>query len=238
MERDQFVAVETESWWLLERDVDYRIEDLRRDLGASFGWTDPGWYLQRERLEEVYTFILNQPREVLDQLDQATDDGRRQLWLHTVIQLNPPAVPSTAPSLPSPPRAATATPAGPRRPTFGSRAQAAPTGADARTETPTPATPSAPPPRRPAFGSRAQAAPTGADARTETSADADAPAVEGKATVDEQIQRAMSALPAEELSAMARELGLSPQEVEAMMQEPDFADLVAAEQGRLDPVNA
>jgi hypothetical protein len=115
MERDQFVAVETESWWLLERDVDYRIEDLRRDLGASFGWTDPGWYLQRERLEEVYTFILTQPREVLDQLDQAIDDERRQRWLHTVIQLNTPVVPSTAPSLPSPPPAATATTPGPRR---------------------------------------------------------------------------------------------------------------------------
>ena len=47
MEREQFVAANTASWGLLERDLDYRFEDLRRRLGASFGWTDPMWYTDR-----------------------------------------------------------------------------------------------------------------------------------------------------------------------------------------------
>ena len=40
MEREQFVrAANTASWGLLERDLDYRFEDLRRRLGAVL-WLD------------------------------------------------------------------------------------------------------------------------------------------------------------------------------------------------------
>ena len=57
MEKEQFVAVDTPTWWLLERDLDHRMEDLRRELGATFGWTEPTWYTERARLEELYEFI-------------------------------------------------------------------------------------------------------------------------------------------------------------------------------------
>ena len=75
MEKERFVAAETEPWWLLERDVDHLIENLRIDLGASFGWTDPTWYHERAKLEEVYDFIQQHRTELFYELDQATDDG-------------------------------------------------------------------------------------------------------------------------------------------------------------------
>jgi hypothetical protein len=41
MEREQFVAVDTAPWWLLQPDVGEPLEELRRRPGASFGWIDP-----------------------------------------------------------------------------------------------------------------------------------------------------------------------------------------------------
>ena len=43
----------------------------------------------------------------------------------------------------------------------------------------------------------------------------------------------ISELPADELSTIASNLELSPEEVTALMREPDFARLVAEEQARL-----
>ncbi len=48
--------------------------------------------------------------------------------------------------------------------------------------------------------------------------------------VDQQVQAIMAELSADDLAAIATDLGLSPEEVEAMVQEPDFAALVAEEQ--------
>jgi hypothetical protein len=47
----------------------------------------------------------------------------------------------------------------------------------------------------------------------------------------------MSELSADEMSAMARELGLSRKEIEALLHEPDFAGMVADEQAKLRPVS-
>jgi hypothetical protein len=58
------------------------------------------------------------------------------------------------------------------------------------------------------------------------------------AAVEEQIQTVVAALSSDELSAVASELGLSPQEVEAMMQDAEFASLVAEELAQPEPVDA
>ena len=50
---------------------------------------------------------------------------------------------------------------------------------------------------------------------------------------DEQVKTVMSALSAADISAIADEVGLSPEEVKAMIQEDDFAHLVADEQEQL-----
>jgi hypothetical protein len=281
MEKDQFVAVETEPWWLLQRDVDYLIKELRQKLGSSFGWADPAWYLERDKLAEVYEFALTQPRAVLDELDLATDDERRLRWLGSLVELRTPAerVPaagaSASSSASAKPRAATSD-APPRRPAFGSRAQAGSTTdaparrpafgsraqvapGDAGNGAGAAATGDAPA-RRPAFGSRAQAAgaatPDGAPASSAPpgrsafgsraraaagdipDAGSDSPGGEPAGAMVDQIQQEVSALSTNELSAMAREVDLSPEEVEEMMADPDFARLVAEERARLDRVGA
>jgi Asp-tRNA(Asn)/Glu-tRNA(Gln) amidotransferase B subunit len=51
--------------------------------------------------------------------------------------------------------------------------------------------------------------------------------------VAEEIKTVMAELPPDELAAIAKDLDLSPEEVRAMVREPDFARLVAEEQARL-----
>jgi hypothetical protein len=51
--------------------------------------------------------------------------------------------------------------------------------------------------------------------------------------VAEQVQAMISGLPADELSTIADDLELSPEEVTALMREPDFARLVDEERARL-----
>ena len=44
MEKEQFLSTEPDAWWLVTRDVEYRIEAGRRALGETLGWGDPLWY--------------------------------------------------------------------------------------------------------------------------------------------------------------------------------------------------
>jgi hypothetical protein len=230
MEKERFVAADTGTWWLLERDVDHLIENLRIDLGASFGWTDPTWYHERAKLEEVYDFIQQHRSELFHELDQATDDEKRQRWLGSVVELKRPA--DSASGEPARSAAATATPktsAQPaRRSAFASKSQpetqtpAADTGTAAQTAAST----SAQPARRSAFASKSQPETQTPAADTGTAAQAE----EQVGQIAEQIKEVMSDLSPDDLSAIATDLGLSPEEVEAMVQEPDFARMVAEEQ--------
>jgi hypothetical protein len=55
--------------------------------------------------------------------------------------------------------------------------------------------------------------------------------------VQEQIQTVASALSTDELSAMASELGLGGEGLEAMLRDPAFAGLVAEELARAEAVD-
>jgi hypothetical protein len=246
MEKEQFVAVETEPWWLLQADVDYRLEELRQRLGASFGWTESTWYSRTIRLEEVYDFLQQQGSTIFNQLmyelDQASSDDERQRWVESVLKLRRPGVSvadGSAPpaSSPAPPVggdsgrsvAAAPTPAtssAPRRKSaFGSKRQAEPSparaesGARPATGVSTPGAPV----RKSAFGGKRQPEPSRPAAGTEHHVP----------DFDEQVKTVMSALSAADISAIADEVGLSPEEVKAMIQEDDFAHLVADEQEQL-----
>ncbi len=129
--------------------------------------------------------------------------------------------------------AGTAPPTEPaRRSAFGSRAQAQGRDTAATVGTGLPPTE---PARRSPLGSRSPAQSQGGtpDAGAGTRPAGTAPTDDQLGQVAEQIQAMMSELPADELSAIASDLELSPEEVTALMQEPDFARLVAEEQARL-----
>ncbi len=121
-----------------------------------------------------------------------------------------------------------------RRSPFGSRAQAQRRDSAESARTGPPPTE---PARRSPFGSRAQAQTQGStpDAAPRTPAAGAAPSDDQLQVgqVAEQIQALIAELPPDELSAIASNLDLSPEEVTALMQEPDFARLVAEEQARL-----
>jgi hypothetical protein len=152
VEREQFVGG---NWWLLQAEVDYRIDDLRKRLGVSFGWTEPTWYTERTKLETVYEFIQGQRAEVVSyDLDQATDDDKRQAWLASVIELRKPTDSTPVRSDRTPEASTIRTATAPlSRPAFGSSSRAAPIESERNPEVGATATSGAPPRRSP-FGTR------------------------------------------------------------------------------------
>ncbi len=106
MDRDRFVTIESDPWWLVERDVDYRIEEARKSLGELFGWLDPTWHSEPTRLEELYRFLDNDHRPLLEELDYATEvDGRVQWLTEVATARRPPAAEPSPAAEPPPPSA-------------------------------------------------------------------------------------------------------------------------------------
>ena len=78
MEKDQFVAVENQGWWLLEPDLDAALEERRRTLGECWDWTDLRWYAERLKLEEVYQFLeLNRADLLRGSMTRATSTAAK-----------------------------------------------------------------------------------------------------------------------------------------------------------------
>ena len=229
MEKEQFVAVDTPTWWLLERDLDHRMEDLRRELGATFGWTEPTWYTERARLEELYEFIAGRGTQLFYELDQAIDDHGRQRWLGAVMDSKKPLESGPAPMASASPAGNGAAPTSevaPRKSAFGPKSQP-----EQASEAPA-ATGAAPPARKSIFKAKSQPEPA-APEKADGGQAGPGEAVRGDQPldqVDQQIQTVMAELSTDELDSIASELGLSPEEVEALVREPDFAALVAEEQ--------
>ena len=123
---------------------------------------------------------------------------------------------------------------GPRKSAFASKTQPEPASGEAAGTDPAAATaPSGPAPgRKSIFKPKSQPEPGPAETVDSRGAGPGhaTPTDEQLGEVEEQIQTVISELSADELAAIASDLGLSPDEVEAMVKEPDFAALVADEQ--------
>jgi hypothetical protein len=242
VEREEFAVAVS---WLAEDDVQHWRPDLRSELGRFFGWTETDrWYSDRERLDKVHALIQERQSELFYRLKEAVDVETRQRWLDSVVKLTRPVAPaSRKPDFGKPETQSQSTAAGGPAQTWV-RTEPAPksafrsrTPAQGRDSAATTGTgpPPTEPPRRSPLVSRAQAESQGStpDARAERRAAGAAPTDDQLGQVAEQIQAMMSELPADELSAIASDLDLSPEEVTALMREPDFARLVAEEQARL-----
>jgi len=246
MEKDQFIDVDKKSWWLLETEIDPALEQKRKTLGECWNFTDLQWYTERLKMEEVYQFLELNRSELLRELDEAIDLYRREIWLDNVIHAKRPPKQQVAPQEPAAgkaadvqpkPPAAVPPPAPAKKPSAFGRAKTAEEPA-AQAASGTPAAAGGPAgaaqqaePRKPsAFGRKAAAPPA-----PPPPAAASAAAQEGGQVqaVSEQIQSVMSDLSADELSSIARDLGLTAQEVEAMVNDPEFASMVAEEQAQL-----
>ena len=111
MQREQFLDVESEPWWLLERELDPALEERRRSLGQCWGWTDLQWYGDARKLEELYLFLEQTGPVLLRDLDDAVDVDRRKRWLDELIEKKQPAggdetQEAAAPETPAPAAAA------------------------------------------------------------------------------------------------------------------------------------
>jgi hypothetical protein len=136
MDKTEFLGSE-QAWWLLEPDLPPTLEDLRRDLGAAFEWRYDLWYTEPLRIEALYEWIERNSYQLLSELDDATDEVKRQTWLETLLEaVRPPeedqaapasapaeAAPGTGTAAPSAPAVATGT--APARKSIFARKEAA-----------------------------------------------------------------------------------------------------------------
>ena len=110
MEKSQFVDVVTPGWWLLQPSLDPPLDEMRRKVGACWGWTDAdGWFTKPDSLETVFQFLSDNHRRLLDELDQPQDAYQREKWCNDLIGARqPPESEVRKPAAPPPPAPRTA----------------------------------------------------------------------------------------------------------------------------------
>ena len=251
MEQEQFATDDTGIKWLFDTQ-DYESQALRTKLGSEFGWTEaaePTWYTKTDNLNVVHQFISDNGNDLFTELKSANTPERQRQWLQSVVTLKTQSPPTSGDvaksagtgttstigtqSAASTSQSAKSTP-GPqtaRRSAFASRAEAQPqspsaTGGSAQTV----GSPSAEPARKSIFKERQAAPDTPSPGIVpEQTAVASSPAVQLEQIVD-AVRAVTSDLSADELSSIASEVGLTPERVQAIVQESDFARLVVEEQ--------
>ena len=233
MERARFVGVDDQSWWLLQPELEPTLEEKRKALGASWQWTgDLRWYTDRQKMEEVFQFIEATRPDLLRELDEVQDVARREQWLDNLIGTKSPPVEAAtqeAPPVAQKPATAVTAPAGtPRKASaFGRREsdQDRESGAPGEAPASPGASATAPPTEaRRASPFAKKAAPVTEPAAPEPAASTGAaPAADEEhlQQISEQVQTVMADLSPNELSAIAGDLGLTAEQVETMVQNPN-----------------
>jgi hypothetical protein len=230
MEKDQFVAVETQGWWLLQPDLEPALEDRRRALGECWNWTELRWYAERLNLEEVFQFLELNRADLLRELDEVNDDlYRRQKWVDDVIKAKKPPERTTPESAaPAAKKAAEAKPAQPSAPkkasAFGRRSTAEEAPADSSSApapqpagaTPGPAAAGAEPRKPSPFAKKAAASGPAAQAGA------------GAAESADQIRASLAQLAADP------NVPVSAEQVEELLKDPNFASNLAQAEAAIE----
>lgn len=235
MERTQFVDVDNQGWWLLEPELEQALEERRQALGACWQWTgDSRWYTDPQKLEEVFRFIEYGRPDLLRGLDDAQDVYRRQQWLDDLMAAKNPTGQEESPEPASAGPAAGAEEQVAAQPADGTGDSGQPAASAEATEQPETKKSSL-------FARKAAAV---ADEKAEepapSGAAAAAPAESTPArddgqlhVISEQVQNVMADLSTDELAEIAKNLGLTVQQVRDIVGDPAFASAVAAEQAEV-----
>jgi hypothetical protein len=250
MDKAEFVTDADRLWFLESTDVG--VDEVRAELGRSFGFQDREWYKNERQLNTFLESIDN--RKDKDQFlynlkDVATNPERQKILLTEVVtELNtapapPPAPPTQAkfdPAKPTPASGATANTATapPRKSVFksGPKAESADAGSGGSgpvTAQPAPAAPAPPPQRSSIFKAKKTEPAAAAEPAAAGPGGEEAEGVESVEEIHAQIDAVVSELSPDEFAEMAKEVGISPDELRAIIEEPNFADLVAEEQAKL-----
>jgi hypothetical protein len=236
MERSEFVTTEPDAWWLVEQATDARIDQARRDLGEAFGWSDPAWYTLEHKLDELYKFIESQGNQFFQSLDESTDVDKREQWLRSVLAQRESSAGENAMGAgsvaPSEDGAIAGRPAQPapaskpeRKPAFGQKKESSERAAE-------PAAASKPERRSP-FGHGKERPGQAAEAVAEPAADSGqispGPAMTPEVAVVAASEAISEFSASKELEDLATELGVSTDDIRAVLAEGDFqADLISA----------
>jgi hypothetical protein len=221
MDKETFLAADSDTMWLLRPDLSERLEMVRRQIGLSFQWSDPQWYTDKVKLEKFYNFIELKGTQVLLEFDQATDEERRTRWLDSIDDLRKKELDAqkSASSQQSTSSWTTAKPTpsqGPARPAMiGTQRSPQPQKAtDAPGSSQAGSATSAPAPRKSIF--RAKPDPE-----------------QVKEQIDEAVKTVMSDVSGDGLSSLASELNVTAEDLVAVLQDPDFERMVAEEATKL-----
>ncbi len=248
MYRADFVAADGQSWWLCETQIDSRTDEARRELGASLGFTDSEWFADPNRRTVLFDLLESNGSPLLNDLDYLTDDDAKLQWVRGAIRLAapPPAAPTqddpidaaqpaqadTPPAAPPPPPAkksifkskdAAAT-SGPAQPAQADVPPAAPAkksifkpkvAADATDPVQTP------------DGAGSDAAATDGDSHSDATGPAAAP------QLDQAVQTVLAHVTGDGLAGLAQDLGAEADELEAIVNHPDFEREVREEVARI-----
>jgi hypothetical protein len=207
MNRADFVAADGQSWWLCETQTDYRIEEALKELGTDLGFSENDWFTNADRRTTLYDQLESHGSQPLNDLDSLANDDARLQWVQSVISLiaPPPAAPETDTT---------------------ASAQPAPA------ETP-PAAPASAPAKKSAFKPKA-AADTTAPGQTADGAGTNGDAAQPEAPqLDQAIQSVLADVTGGGLASLAQDLGVEAEELEDVVNHPDFEREVREEVARM-----
>jgi hypothetical protein len=213
MERAEFVASDGPSWWLYDAEIEIRIDEARRELGVALGTTEREWYNEANRRQELLDFLQTNGPQLLVDLDTLYNDEERLQWVRAVTKLvAPPTPPASAAGKDQPDPAAGPAPAA---------VQAG--------EKPAPAAAAV---KKSIF--KAKAASGAAEAAaSDAGAAAGAGEAPGPAQLEDATRSVLSDVGGGGLADLARDLGVEPGDLEAIVNDPDFERQVRDEVARI-----
>jgi hypothetical protein len=224
MNRADFVASDGQSWWLCETQIDFRTEEARRELGHALGLTETEWFADPNRRTLLFDLLESHGSPLLNDLDYLTGDDAKLQWVQgaTHLAAPPPAAPAPTPTHDEPIDAAQ------------------PTEADIPRATPPPAPA---PAKKSIFKSKAaidttnstqtageaatDAGPTNGNSDTAASGPAEAP------QLDQAVQTVLADVTGDGLAGLAQDLGVEAEELETIVNHPDFEREVRDEVARI-----
>jgi hypothetical protein len=225
MNRADFVAADGQSWWLCETQIDFRTDEARRELGHALGLTENEWFSDPNRRTLLFDLLESHGSPLLNDLDYLTGDDAKLQWVQGAIHLAapPPTAPAAAPTHDDPTDAA--------QPTQASTTPAAPPA------------PAPPPAKKSIFKPKAAADPTNStrtadeaatDAdTTNRNSDAAAGVAAAAPQLDEAVSTVLADVTGDGLAALAQDLGVEADELETIVNHPDFEREVREEVARI-----
>ncbi len=251
MNRNDFVAPDGQPWWLRETHIDSQTDEARRQLGMALGFSENEWYADANRRTALYDLLESKGSNLLSDLDKLSDDAAKLQWVQSVTTLAAPPdssqedtpspaqpaqgsaeeeAPPAAPAVAPPAAPAVAPPV--KKSIFKAKQDDSAPATNGDTEAPgldqaaqtVPADVAggaAPPVKKSIFKAKQD------DPAPATNGDTEAPGL------DQAVQTVLADVTGGGLAGLASDLGVEAEELEAIVNHPDFERDVREELARI-----